>query len=187
MTSTGGAESASERDHVAEAAREVARAWHHAVSRAAEAADGTYSRTDAAADLDWWAATTARWTADLVACWAALVHQFAPSPAFAKQPSSRVTARVPQSISGRPLTLETTGFRAIGYGAQYFLPAAVVTFDLQKDVLPPGVDEFTVTIDCKGLPPSAHEITLIYEGEITSTETGALVTDPIRFVKPASS
>lgn len=187
MTHTAGAASAAEGDRFANAAREAVRAWDHAAACASKAVAGTYLRTDAIAELDRCAAAAARRMEELVLCWAELVEGIAPSYIPAPQPSPEVTARVPPAVAHRPLTLETTGFRAIGYGAAYFLPAAAVSFDLQKNVLPVGVDEFTVKVDCKGLPTPAHRITIIYEGEITSTQTGALVTDPIRFVKPAWS
>jgi hypothetical protein len=43
-----------------------------------------------------------------------------------------------------------------------------------------------VEVSCANLAPEARQITILYEGEITSTRTSVLVSDPIRFVKPAS-
>ncbi len=42
-----------------------------------------------------------------------------------------------------------------------------------------------MVVDWHSLPKAARDITIVYEGEVTSIQLGTTVCDPIRFVKPA--
>jgi hypothetical protein len=149
---------------------------------AAKMLSGSYTQADATADVDWWSSNAVEWTRELFACWAELARLFVPPRA--EQPSSTIDAKVHASVTDRPLTLATTGFRAIGHGTLYFIPSSDVMFTPSQ--VPAGSDTFMVKVSCTSLPPQGRDITIIYEGEITSTETSALVCDTIRFVNPAS-
>src|SRR5262245_38584839 len=88
---------------------------------------GTYAATDAVSDATSCAATASSWAMPGVAAWWRFVASLvSPIPAAA-QPSSRVHGRV--DVAARPLTLHTVGFRAIGFGAEYFIHQNDVTFE----------------------------------------------------------
>ena len=106
-------------------------------------------------------------------------------PRHIPQPSSKVPCGIDASITDRPLTLCTTGFRAIGYGPDYFVADADVSITPTPEIVsgaPPG---FTLIVDWHHLPPEGTAKTIIYEGEIFASQTGTVVTTPIRFIKPA--
>lgn len=81
-----------------------------------------------------------------------------------------VTMSVLHSVTMRPITPVTIGFRQIGSGDDIVIAPNRVSFD--PPVINTGVEEFTVTVEMAGLPYG------IYEGEITTSDTAAVrITD----------
>jgi hypothetical protein len=146
---------------------------------------GTYTSADAIADATSCAESAVAYARPGLEAWWAIVEQFITPPTPAAQPSSRVPGQV--DIPDRPVTLHTIGFRAIGYGCDYFIHQNEVVFEPSPRVEAGADPRFVMNVDWKTLPPEAKARTIIYEGEVTAVETGQLVTDPIRFVKPAFS
>jgi hypothetical protein len=146
---------------------------------------GTYTPADAVADATSCAESAAAYARPAVEAWWSIVQRFITPPAPAAQPSSRVPGQV--DIPDRPITLHTIGFRAIGYGCEYFIHQNEVVFEPSPRVDVSSDPRFVMNVDWKTLPPDARARTIIYEGEVTAAETGQLVTLPIRFVKPAFS
>jgi hypothetical protein len=150
-----------------------------------KAVAGSYTSADAAADAAACASTALAWAGRVAsATWLLPQWLFAPPP-WVAQPSSRVPARVADDGYAGPLTLHTVGFRAIGFGADYFIDGNRIKFEPETlDV--PANPNFTVVVDWHSLPSTATKVTIVYEGEVTSVQRGATqVCDPIRFVKPA--
>lgn len=144
---------------------------------------GTYTSADAAADAVACAATAASWAGRLASsAWMLPFSLFAPPP-LVPQPSSRVPGQV--TIADRPLTLHTVGFRAIGYGPEYFIQGNRITFE-PPTIGPDSSPDFVMVVDWHSLPNAARVRTIVYEGEVTSAQQAATqVTAAIRFVKPA--
>jgi len=146
---------------------------------------GTYTSADAVSDSTSCAATTSTWLMPYVDAWWKYVTSLVSPPANVAQPSSRVHGRV--DVDARPVTLHIVGFRAIGYGVDYFIHQNDITFEPSAHVEQGADPRFVMNVDWKQLPPDARKRTIVYEGEVTAAETGELVTNPIRFVKPAFS
>ena len=112
----------------------------------------------------------------------------------AELPTQNPDIEVTVPAGTRPLTLEVHGFRAIGWGGEYDIPATAITIHepgvpatstSEPFVLAAGIDTFVVSVSSAGLPEKARKRTIVYEGHITAPEVGGPITDPIRFVKPA--
>jgi hypothetical protein len=146
---------------------------------------GSYTSADAIADATSCAESALASTLPGVTAWWSIIESFLTPPRSAAQPSSRVPGQV--DIPDRPLTLHTIGFRAIGYGCEYFIHQNEVVFEPSPRIEVGADPRFVMNVDWKTLPAEAKRRTIIYEGEVTAAETGRLVTDPIRFVKPAFS
>lgn len=184
MTAPGPA-NASSPDSVAAALDDLAESVDRAVQNAGKLLDGTYSAGHAASDLSWYSAKALGWAQELMGCWARLASRTA-SPGGGPRlpvPNPEITTTVASSVPQRPITLQAESFRAVGWGAAYAINASDVT--LASPVLQPGQDEFTITVKSDNLPAAACRRTLVYEGSVTDTQTGAPVSDPIRFVRPA--
>jgi len=149
----------------------------------AKALVGQYTSADAAADAAACAATAAAWAGRLVGSpWSFPLSLLAPPPSV-PQPSSRVPGEITIARAS-PLTLHTVGCRAIGYGPDYFIPTNQITFE-PATVDPSAGPDFVMVVDWLSLPKAARDITIVYEGEVTSVQLGTTVCHPIRFVKPA--
>jgi hypothetical protein len=177
-------------DVVLGAAAAVAACADRVVANLDRALAGKYTAGDALADACASAATAASLTAEAAAggwaSWWSTIQLFFSPPPSAPQPSSRVPVQVDPAITDRPLTLATAGFRAIGYGPEYFVHAVHVSFE------PPQLDAatdtwFMVNVNVHHLPGSARKKTIVFEGEVVAAQTGRRVTEPVRFVKPAFS
>jgi hypothetical protein len=174
-------------DVVATLAAELLDCWDRSITNFARVLGGSYTSADAADDLSACSAKALEWSGGALAFWAKVIAQGSAGPRTAAQPSSRIPGRVDPAIGHRPLTLHTTGFRAIGYGTEYFIYENDVTFEPSPNIEQASDGKFVLNVEWHHLPAEAQAMTIIYEGEVTAVETGALVTAPIRFVKPAFS
>jgi hypothetical protein len=144
---------------------------------------GTYTPADAAADTAACAANAVAWGARASgAGWSLLGGML--TPPSVPQPSSRVPGTVTIDHTAA-LTLHTVGFRAIGHGTDYFIDGTSITFE-PPTVNATGEPNFVMVVNWHNLPNHAKQMTIVYEGEVTSVQQGVTqVCNPIRFVKPA--
>jgi hypothetical protein len=162
---------------------EVVAWWDRAATNVKRMLDGTYSSDDAAKDASDLQALALECGQKVFDFWSGLLGLA--KPHGAAQPSAKVPCEIAASITDRPLTLCTTGFRAIGYGPDYFIVDADVSITPSPEVARGAAPGFTLIVDWHHLPPEGTAKTIIYEGEVFASQTGKLVTTPIRFIKPA--
>jgi hypothetical protein len=172
---------------------EVAAFWDRAATNVVKMLDGTYSSDDATKDASALSTKALECGQKVIDFWSQFFD--VTNPHRIPQPSSKVPCKVDDA--NRPLTLQTTGFRAIGYGPEYFIADADISFVPSRElaaanppVAPPAPPlgaspELTLIVDWHHLPPDATTKTIIYEGEVIATQTGKVVTTPVRFIKPA--
>ncbi len=149
---------------------EVARFWKHAARSSRRALDGTYTFDDAVSDIESWMSASSACALRL----AAGLGLGQPPPSTYTGTWSATMTVLP-TVSQRPLTLTTTGLRAIGKGTVTQVAPSAVTFE--PPVLHTGDDTFTVTVSFAN---TSSAKTMIFEGDITAPETRAPVTDPVR-------
>jgi hypothetical protein len=173
-------------DNFAIAMNDILSSWDRAAANFWSALDGTYGPKDAAGDV-------IECSGKALGAMGRVQNPFAPLLLLARlftapqstaaQPSSRVEARIYEKVP-RPLTLHTMGFRAIGRGPEFFIHPNNITFE-PREIHKDNSRTFRLRVDWRHLPQDARQMTIIYEGEVVSAQTGKLVCDPIRFVKPA--
>ena len=149
--------------------------------------NGTYSADDAGADLSFYSTKAIGWVEDLVACWVELGHALVdpsgkgpPIP----QPNPTITVHLPEAAT-HPITLKADKFRAVGWGTIYEIASNAVIFE--NPVVQPGQNSFNVTVSTTALPPNACIRTLVFEGTVIDSQTGGVVGDTVRFVRPADA
>jgi len=147
---------------------ELARCWKLTTRSSRRILDGGYTFTDAAADLnDWLSASTSyavRVADDL----------WGESPPLAEHPDTwTATMTVLRRPDDRPLTLRTTGLRAIGEPTE--IPPSAITFD--PPVLQVRDNTFKVRVSMAAVPTRR---TLILEGIVDAMESPGPVSDPMR-------
>jgi hypothetical protein len=162
---------------------EVVAFWDRSATNFKRMLDGTYSSDDAAKDASEFQAKARECGLKVFDFWSGLFGLA--KPRHIPQPSSKVPCEIDASITDRPLTLHTTGFRAIGYGPDYFIADADVSITPTPEIARRPAPELTLVVDWHHLPPDATAKTIIYEGEVFASQTGKVVTTPIRFIKPA--
>jgi hypothetical protein len=162
---------------------EVAAFWDRTATNVKRMLDGNYSSDDAAKDASEFSKKALECGQKVFDFWSGILGLA--QPPGAPQPSAKVPCEIDASITDRPLTLCTTGFRAIGYGPNYFIADADVSITPTPEIARGVAAGFTLVVDWHHLPPDARAKTIIYEGEIFASQTGKLVTTPIRFIKPA--
>lgn len=147
---------------------QVAGFWKLTTRVSRRVLDGDYTIADATVDMDAWVSSTASYAVGVAdGVWG-------PQPALSKYAGTwSATMTVLPSVQERPLTLCTTGLRAIGDPT--LIPPSDITFDPPQ--VPFGVDTFTVSVSMGSM---RRRETLIFQGEITAVETGGAVTDPVR-------
>jgi hypothetical protein len=159
----------------------IAESLEHAASMVGRALDGSYRASDAFDDL---AECSARAAKLGVTALAGLVAAVVPPTRAGPNPTS-VTREVALSpeFTDRPLTLKTSGLRAIGLGSEIRIyPGPDITFT-PKQVT--GGERVTVTVSFLNVPAADKARTLVYEGEIVADEFQGGIVGTIRVPKPA--
>jgi hypothetical protein len=134
--------------------------------------------------LDWYARSAFQCAVDLSVCWLRLVESAGPRvevPVEEGGPAA-VTVPVLATVTDRPILLATEGFRAVGWGDEYALPADAITLTPRE--LSEGDVEFEITVSTKALPAEARARTIVYEARVVD-RSGADVCDVVHFVKSA--
>jgi hypothetical protein len=180
-------EPSSSSERIAAAFDDFADTAGHAFENAGKLLNGTYSADDASDDVSFYSAKALGWAKELMECWAGLGDVLAtpdgkgpPIP----QPNPTITVHLP-AAANRPITLEAERFRALGWGTIYEIDAGAVIFE--NPVLQPGQNSFKVTVSTTALPREALLRTLVFEGTVIDTQTGGVVGDTVRFVRPADA
>lgn len=134
--------------------------------------------------LDWYARSAFQCAVDLTVGWLRLIESFAtPVPVKVEEGGpDAITVPVLEAVTGRPIALMTDGFRAVGWGNDYALPASAIT--LRPREIAEGEVEFEITVSTAALPAGARSRTIVYEGRVVDP-LGADVCDVVHFVKPA--
>ncbi len=176
----------------AHAFRDAGSGLDRGVAGFGKALAGRYTPADVTDDLSWAVTTGVHWASALARCWAQLLQPAPDADDTPEVPSvgtvgERVHAKLHPGVKARPITLAAAGFRAIGWGNEFVLPAGAFEFSPDPPDLQAGTDTFGVTVLHDGVPAGAKTHTLIFEGMVVDNNTGAVVAGPIRVVKPASS
>ena len=179
--------SSSSPERIAAAFDDFADTAGHAFENAGKLLNGTYSADDASADVSFYGTKALGWAKELLECWSELGDVLATpagkGPAI-PQPNPTITVHLPAAAT-RPITLRAAKFRAVGWGRTYEIDASAVVFE--NPVLQPGQNSFNVTVSTAALPQDACIRTLVFEGTVIDTQTGGVVGDTVRFVRPADA
>ena len=172
MTSTGGPpapEGATSRSSGLEGfIDELNRCWELTTRSSRRILEGRYTFTDAAADLNDWLSSSTSYAVRVAD------DLWGEAPPFALHSDTWTgTMTVLRRPDDRPLTLQTTGLRAIG--KQIEIPPSAITFD--PPVLQLRDNTFTVHVSMVAVPTRE---TLIFEGIINALESPGPVSDPVR-------
>lgn len=131
--------------------------------------DGQYSFGDAAHDADTLISSAAGYTVRVAD------DLWGPDPPLVTYDGTwEARMQVFDEVGQRPLTLRTSGLRAIGV-PDVRIPPSNVSFD--PPILEKGDTTFKVTVT---MDPSHRRQTMIFQGEIVSDQTRAPVTDTVR-------
>lgn len=147
---------------------ELARCWKLTTRGSRRILDGRYTFTDAAADLNDWLTSSTSYAVRVAD------DLWGEAPPFAQHSDTwTATMTVLRRPDDRPLTLQTTGLRAIG--EQIEIPPSAITFE--PPVLQLRDNTFTVSVSMAAVPTRK---TLIFEGTINAMESPGPVSDPVR-------
>jgi hypothetical protein len=180
-------EPSSSSDRIAAAFDDFADTAARAFENADKLLNGTYSADDASADVNFYGTKALGWAQDLMECWvelgSTLVEPSGKGPPI-PQPNPTITVHLPAAAT-RPITLKADRFRAVGWGTIYEIASSAVIFE--NPVVQPGQNSFKVTVSTTALPRDACVRTLVFEGTVIDTQTGGVVGDTVRFVRPADA
>jgi len=174
-------------DRIAAAFDDLADTAGHAFENAGKLLNGAYSADDASADVSFYSTKALGWAKDLMSCWQELgeilVGPSGKGPPI-PQPNPTITVHLAEAAT-RTITLKADKFRAVGWGTTYEIDTTAVIFE--NPVLQPGQNSFKVTVSTNALPQDACIRTLVFEGAVIDTQTGGVVGDTVRFVRPADA
>lgn len=161
----------------------IAESIDHAASMVGRAIDGSYGLSDAIEDL---AACSVRATKLGFVALSGLASAL--SPTETEPNPTRVDREIELSLTreAAPLTLATTGLRAIGRGPDIRIHPAAITFTPKQVV--GGAPEpvpVTVTVSFLAVEPEDQKCTLVYEGDVVDDADPDKVVGTIRVPKPA--
>ncbi len=147
----------------------AAKSFDHAANMGQKVAAGTYTVGDGKADLAQCVVEMAE-TAQKVLGWWAAVLTTSPTPrATGSQMAARMatpdfwSATMNLTTDQRPLKLQTTGFRHVGFGPGPVIQPDKVWF-MPPTIADPSVTSFTIEVDMRGQDPG------IYEGTVVSAQ-----------------
>lgn len=147
---------------------ELARYWKLTTRSSRLILEGKYTFTHAASDLNDWLSSSTSYAVRVAD------DLWGEAPPTAEQSDTwTATMTVLRRADDRPLTLQTTGLRAIG--EQIEIPPAAITFE--PPVLQLRDSTFTVTISKAALPTGK---TLFLKGIVNAMESPGPVSDPVR-------
>ncbi|MDQ4091540.1 MAG: hypothetical protein M3163_14760 [Actinomycetota bacterium] len=148
---------------------QIANYWKVSTRSSRQLLSGDYSLGDAAQDLNT-LITSATGYAVRVAD-----DLWGPEPPLAAYDGTwEATMNVFDHVTQRPLTLRTSGLRAVG-APDIRIPPSNIAFDPPE--VRTGESEFRVTVT---MGPGHRDRTFIFVGEVVSDETRAPVTDRVR-------
>lgn len=143
--------------------------WKVSTRSSRQLLDGQYSFGDAAHDLDTLISSAAGYAVGVAD------DLWGPDPPLVTYDGTwDATMHVFDEVSQRPLTLRTSGLRAIG-APDVRIPPSNVSFN------PPELREGDTTFDITVTMDASHRRqTLVFQGEVVSDQTRAPVTDTVR-------
>ena len=148
---------------------QIANYWKVSTRSSRQLLSGDYSLGDAAQDLDSLISSSAGYAVRVAD------DLWGPEPPLAAYDGTwEATMNVFDHVTRRPLTLRTSGLRAIG-APDIRIPPSNITFD--PPVLQESDATFRITV---AMEPAHRRRTLVFVGEVAADETHERLTDPVR-------